>query len=82
MPKRKPDNEPRYEKINRAWNVSDNRQSFSTPPVTMKHIKEKFKRIMKYLRISYRQASGPDRLFMGMFGLLMLVYAWWVAMVF
>ena len=48
----------------------------------MKRIEEKLKRKFKYLRVSYQQASGRDRLFMGMFGLLMLVYAWWVVMVF
>jgi hypothetical protein len=44
----------------------------------MKPIKEKLKRIMKYWRISYEQASGRDRLSMGMFTLLMLTYAWWI----
>jgi hypothetical protein len=44
----------------------------------MKRIEEKFKRTMKYLRVSYKQASGRDRMFMGLFSLMVLVYAWWV----
>jgi hypothetical protein len=43
----------------------------------MKHIEEKFKRTVKYWRISYKQASGRDRLFMGLYSVLILVYAWW-----
>jgi hypothetical protein len=46
----------------------------------MKRIKEKFKRTVKYWRISYQQANGRDRLSMRMFALLMLAYAWWVIM--
>jgi hypothetical protein len=44
-------------------------------------MKEKFKRAVKYWRISYQQASGRDRLSIGMFALLMLAYAWWVLIV-
>ena len=47
----------------------------------MKRIKEKYKRIVKYWRVSYEQASGSDRLVMGMCTLAMLVYAWWVLLV-
>ena len=47
----------------------------------MKRIKEKFKRRMKYLRVSFQQASGRDRLSLGMFALMMLAYAWWVIVV-
>jgi hypothetical protein len=47
----------------------------------MKQIEEKFKRTVKYLRISYKQASGRDRLYLGLFGLMVLVYAWWVILV-
>lgn len=47
----------------------------------MKPIKEKLKRIVKYWCISYQQASERDRMFIGMFTLLMLVYAWWVFLV-
>jgi hypothetical protein len=48
----------------------------------MKRIKEKFKRTVKYWRISYHQANGRDRLSMGLFALLMLAYTWWVILVF
>ena len=44
----------------------------------MKRINEKFKRIVKYWRVSYKQANQTDRLVMGMCTLAMLVYAWWV----
>jgi hypothetical protein len=48
----------------------------------MKRTKEKFRRIVKYWRVSYNQANGQDRLSIGMFALLMLVYAWWAIVVF
>jgi hypothetical protein len=48
----------------------------------MKQIKEKFKRTVKYWRITYQQANGRDRLSMGMFALLMLAYAWWAMLAF
>jgi len=48
----------------------------------MKDIKEKLKRRMKYLRVSYQQTSGRDRLNLFMFALLLLVYAWWAMLVF
>jgi hypothetical protein len=44
----------------------------------MKRIEEKFKRKMKYWRVSYMQASGRDRLYFGLYGIMILVYAWWV----
>jgi hypothetical protein len=46
----------------------------------MKRIEDKFKRTIKYWRVSYRQASDKDRLSMGLFAfaLAMLVYAWWM----
>jgi len=47
----------------------------------MKQIEEKFKRTVKYWRICYKQASGRDRLYMGLFSLLVLVYAWWIMVV-
>jgi hypothetical protein len=47
----------------------------------MKRIEEKLKRKVKYLRVSYQQASGRDRLSMGLFSLLVLVYTWWVFIV-
>ena len=43
----------------------------------MKRIKEKSKRILKYWRISYKQASDRDRLFMGVYTLMVLTYVWW-----
>ena len=48
----------------------------------MKRIKEKFNGTVKYWRVSYEQASGEDRLSIGMFALFMLVYAWWAILVF
>ena len=47
----------------------------------MKRTKEKFKRIMKYWRVSYMQANAQDRLSIAMLALLMLVYAWWTILV-
>lgn len=47
----------------------------------MKQIEEKFKRKVKYWRITYKQANGQDRLSMGMFVLLMLVYVWWAILI-
>jgi hypothetical protein len=43
----------------------------------MKQIEEKLKRKMKYLRVSYKQASGRDRLHIGLYSVLILVYLWW-----
>lgn len=47
----------------------------------MKRIEDKFKRIVKYLSISYKQTSGRDRLAIGMF-LMLLAYEWWLIMAF
>gem|GEM_PF-1251443 len=47
----------------------------------MKRFEEKFKRTVKYLRVAYKQASGRDRLYLGLFSLMVLVYAWWVFLV-
>ncbi len=47
----------------------------------MKRIQEKSKRIVKYWRVRYRQANEHDRLFVGMYVLMMLVYAWWAMLV-
>jgi hypothetical protein len=44
----------------------------------MKNLKEKFKRRVKYLRVSYQQSRGRERLNLYMFAMLMLIYAWWV----
>ena len=48
----------------------------------MKQLEEKFKRKMKYWRVSYLQASGRDRLSLGMFMVLVLVYMWWFSLVY
>jgi len=47
----------------------------------MKRIEEKFKRKVKYWRISLMQASGRDRMSLGMFMVLILVYMWWVSII-
>jgi len=47
----------------------------------MKQITEKFKRKVKYLRVSYMQANKRERLNLGLFALLLLAYAWWVSLV-
>ena len=47
----------------------------------IKRPKEKFRRIVKYLRVSYQQASGRERLSVGMFVLMMLTYLWWAILV-
>ena len=47
----------------------------------MKQIKEKVRRKVKYLAISYKQTSDKDRLALKMFGIMMLVYVWWVSLV-
>ena len=44
--------------------------------MTMKPIKEKIKRTVKYWRVSYQQANGRDRLLLGIYALMVLVYAW------
>jgi hypothetical protein len=44
----------------------------------MKRTKAKLKRMVKYYRVSYEQSDKQHRLFMGMFGLMVLVYAWWI----
>jgi hypothetical protein len=48
----------------------------------MKRVDEKFKRIVKYWRVRYQQASSQDRLLVSMYTLMVLIYAWWVFMVF
>jgi len=47
----------------------------------MKRIEDKFKRIVKYWSISYKQTSGRDRLAIAMF-LMLLAYEWWLILVF
>jgi hypothetical protein len=48
----------------------------------MKRVKEKSRRIVKYWRIRYQQASGNERMFVGLYVLAMLAYAWWTILVF
>lgn len=47
----------------------------------MKQIEEKLKRKVKYWRVSYLQASGRDRLSVGMFMIMILIYMWWVSLI-
>ena len=47
----------------------------------MKRLEEKLKRTMKYWRVSYFQASGRDRLSLGMFMVLIFVYMWWFSLI-
>jgi hypothetical protein len=48
----------------------------------MKRVKEKSRRIVKYWRIRYQQASEKERMFVGLYVLAMLAYAWWAMLVF
>lgn len=48
----------------------------------VKRPQDKFKRFVKYLRVSYQQASEKERLSLWMFALIMLIYTWWAMMVF
>ena len=47
----------------------------------MKRIEEKLKRKVKYWRTSYHQANGRERLLLGLYGMLILMYAWWYLLV-
>jgi hypothetical protein len=48
----------------------------------MKRIKEKSQRLVKYWRVRYQQASGKERLSLGMFVMMMLAYTWWAMLAF
>jgi len=48
----------------------------------MRQLKDKSKRLIKYWRVRYRQASGNERVFAGMFVMMLLVYTWWTILVF
>jgi hypothetical protein len=48
----------------------------------MKRLKDKSKRLVKYWFVSYKQASGSERLQVGMFLMMMLVYIWWAMLSF
>ena len=43
----------------------------------MKQKKDKFRRVVKYWRVKYMQASSQDRLSVALFVVVMLMYAWW-----
>lgn len=47
----------------------------------MRQKKDKFRRVVKYWRVRYMQASNEERLSMGMFLGVMLTYLWWVMLV-
>jgi hypothetical protein len=47
----------------------------------MKRIEEKVRRTVKYWRISFLQSSGRDRVSLGMFMVLILVYMWWASLI-
>lgn len=47
----------------------------------MKRIQDKSRRIVKYWRVRYRQASGKERLYLGMYVMTVLAYAWWAMVV-
>jgi len=46
----------------------------------MKRIEQKLKRKVKYWRITYQQATGRDRLALGLFALMLLAYVWWISL--
>jgi hypothetical protein len=48
----------------------------------MKQKKDKFRRVVKYWRVRYMQASHQDRLSVAMFIVVMLTYIWWASRVF
>ena len=48
----------------------------------MKRKKDKFRRVVKYWRVRYMQASSQDRLSAAMFIVVMLTYIWWAIRVF
>jgi hypothetical protein len=39
--------------------------------------KEKFRRVVKYWRVRYMQASSKERVSLAMFIVVMLTYIWW-----
>jgi hypothetical protein len=47
----------------------------------MKQKKEKIRRVVKYWRVKYMQASSQDRLSAALFVVVMLMYAWWAMLV-
>jgi hypothetical protein len=47
----------------------------------MKQKKDKFRRVVKYWRVRYIQASSQDRLSVALFVVVMLAYIWWAMLV-
>lgn len=47
----------------------------------MKQKKEKIRRVVKYWRVRYIQASSQDRMAAAMFIVVMLTYIWWAIQV-
>lgn len=43
----------------------------------MKQKKDKFRRVVKYWRVRYVQASKQDRMALALFIVMMLTYLWW-----
>ncbi len=43
----------------------------------MKQNKDKFRRVMKYWRVRYMQASTQDRQMVALFAAVMVTFIWW-----
>jgi len=48
----------------------------------MKQKKDKFRRVVKYWRVRYIQASSQERVSLALFIVVMLTYLWWTILVF
>ena len=48
----------------------------------MKPKKDKFRRVVKYWRVRYIQASSQERVSLALFIVVMLMYFWWAMLVF
>ena len=48
----------------------------------MKQKKDKFRRVVKYWRVRYMQASNQERASLALFIVVMLTYFWWAILVF
>jgi hypothetical protein len=48
----------------------------------MKQKKDKFRRVVKYWRVRYIQASSQERVSLALFIVVMLMYLWWAMLVF
>ena len=47
----------------------------------MKQKKDKFRRVVKYWRVRYIQASSQERVSLALFIVVMLTYLWWTILV-